>query len=42
LHLIGTADVEILADDLFEEAAARARMVEDLGERELALCRTER
>src|SRR5512139_891940 len=37
LHLIGPPEVEILADHLFEEPAARERTVEDLGEGELAL-----
>ena len=37
LHLIGTAEVEILADDLFEETAAGQRPIEDLGQRELGL-----
>ena len=37
LHLIGTAEVEILADDLFEEAAAGARPIEDLGQGEFGL-----
>ena len=30
LHLIGAPEVEILADDLFEETAPGARPVEDL------------
>jgi hypothetical protein len=37
LHLIGTADVEVLADDLLEEDAPHHRPVEDLRQRELHL-----
>jgi hypothetical protein len=37
LHVIGTTEVEILADDFFEEAAARVGPVEDLRQRELGL-----
>ena len=37
LHLIGPADVEILADDLFEEAAPGDGTIKDLGQRELGL-----
>ena len=37
LHLIGPADVEILADDLFEETAPGERPIEDLGQGELGL-----
>ena len=37
LHLVGAADVEVLADDLLEEDAAGDRAVEDLGEGELGL-----
>src|SRR5438874_7729067 len=37
LNLLGAADVEVLADDLFEEDAAVDRTVEHLGERELGL-----
>ena len=37
LHLIGAAEVEILADDLLEEAAAGDGPIEHLGQRELGL-----
>ncbi|MEM7199226.1 MAG: hypothetical protein AAF628_03110 [Planctomycetota bacterium] len=37
LGLLGPPDVEILADDLLEEDAARERPVEYLRERELDL-----
>src|ERR1051325_9577861 len=37
LHLIGSAKVQILADDLFEEDASRLRTVENLRQRELRL-----
>ena len=37
MHLIGAAEVEILADDLFEEAPPGARAIEDLGQGELGL-----
>ena len=37
LHLIGAADVEILADDFFEETAAGEGAIEDLGQRKLRL-----
>ena len=37
LHLIGTAEVEILADDFFEETAPGERTIEDLGQGELGL-----
>ena len=35
--LVGAADVEVVADDLFEEDPARDRGVEHLGQRELGL-----
>ena len=35
--LVGAADVEVVADDLFEEHPARDRFVEHLGQRELGL-----
>jgi hypothetical protein len=34
--LAGAADIEVLADNLLEEDAACDRLIEDLGERELA------
>ena len=37
LHLIGTTDVEILADDFFEEAAPGEWPIKDLGQGELGL-----
>ena len=37
LHVIGPAEVEILAHDLFEQMAACARPVEDLGQGEFRL-----
>ena len=37
LHLVGAADVEVLADDLLEEDAAGGGAVEHLGEGELGL-----
>ena len=37
LHLIRTAEIEILADDFFEETAAGHRSIEDLREGELGL-----
>ena len=37
LHLVGAAEVEVLADHLLEEQAAVHRPVEHLGERELGL-----
>src|SRR6266446_8848261 len=37
LHLIGAPEVEILPDDLFEEAAAGDGTIEDLGQGELGL-----
>ena len=37
LHLIGTAQVEIFTDDLFEETAACERPIEHLGQGELGL-----
>src|SRR3970282_1814840 len=37
LLLIGAADIEVLADDFFEEDAPRHRSVEDLSERALRL-----
>jgi hypothetical protein len=37
LHLIGPTEVEILADDFLEEAAARVRSVKHVRERELRL-----
>src|ERR1700726_1539865 len=36
-HLAGAADIEVLADHLFEENAPGHRLVEYLGERELGL-----
>ena len=36
-HLARPADIEVLADHLFEEDASRYRLVEHLGERELSL-----
>jgi hypothetical protein len=35
--LVGPADVEVVADDVFEEEPASDRGVEHLGERELGL-----
>ena len=37
LHLVGAAEVEVLADDLLEEDAARDWPVQNLGQRELRL-----
>ena len=37
LHLLGTTEIEILADDLLEKDASCERSVEDLGEGELRL-----
>ena len=37
LHLIGPADVEVLADDFLEEDAAGDGPVQNLGQRELGL-----
>ena len=37
LHLVGPAEVQVLADDLLEEDAAVQRPVEHLGQRELGL-----
>ena len=37
LHLVGPAQVEILAHDFFEEAAAGAGPIEDLGQGEFRL-----
>ena len=37
LHLFGTAQIDVLADDLLEEAAAMDTAVPDLGEGELGL-----
>ena len=37
LHLIGPAEVEILAHDFFEQMAARARPIENLGQGEFGL-----
>ena len=35
--LVGAADVEVVADDVFEEHPARNRLIEQLGQRELGL-----
>jgi hypothetical protein len=37
LHLAGSADVQVLADDFFEEHAAGYWPIQHLGERELRL-----
>ena len=37
MHLVGPAQVQVLADDFLEEDAAGLRSVEDLGQRELGL-----
>ena len=37
LHLARASDVQVLADDLLEEDAARHRSIEHLGQRELGL-----
>src|SRR5712691_10596006 len=42
LHLVGTPNVEIFADDLFEEDPSRERLVEYLGQREFRLQDRER
>jgi hypothetical protein len=37
LDLIGTTDIEVLSDDLFEQRAATGRTIQDLGQTELGL-----